>query len=156
MSKYPWFPMFFDISEKNVLVVGAGEVAGRRAATLTQFCAHVDVIGPRVGQAVESEVTAGRVTIYRRAFTMDDLDGRDMVLAATDDEALNAAIVAACRARGIPVNASSDRTLCDFYFPGAVVDGDVAVGITASGRDHKRAREVTRRIRNVLRWGEDE
>jgi siroheme synthase-like protein len=148
---HPWFPIFIDLSDKNVLVVGAGTIAGRRAATLTRFCRHVEVIAPGIGAAVQAEADAGRLTLRRRPYEPGDLEGRDMVLAATDDPALNAAIVQACRARGIPVNASSDRTLCDFYFPGVVVDGDVTVGITAGGRDHRRAAEVTRQIREALR-----
>lgn len=155
MADYPWFPMFVDLSDRHVLVVGAGSVAARRIAALTQFCAHVDVVAPRVDPAVEIEIRAGRVTMFRRIYEPSDLEGRDMVLAATDDEALNAAIAAECHARGIPVNVSSDRTLCDFYFPGVAVEGDVAVGVTASGKSHKRARDITRRVKMVLSRDED-
>lgn len=151
MQEYPWFPMFIDLSEKRVLVVGAGTIAGRRAAALTRFCGHVEVIAPEIGPAVRAEADARRLTVQRRPFAPEDLEGRDMVLAATDDAALNAAIADACREREIPVNVSSDKTLCDFYFPGIVVDGDVSVGITAGGRDHKRAAEVTRRVRAALK-----
>ena len=150
MAEYPWFPVFIDLSDRRALVVGAGKVAARRVATLTKFCAHVDVVGPRVDPTVEREVLAGRVTLYRRVFEPADLDGRDVVIAATDDAAVNAAIAEACRKRGIPVNVSSDRTLCDFYVPGVAVDGDVAVGVTASGRGHRRAKEVTRAIREMI------
>jgi siroheme synthase (precorrin-2 oxidase/ferrochelatase) len=48
------------------------------------------------------------------------------------------------------VNASSDRTLCDFYFPGIVREENVVVGVTASGEDHTCARHVTEQIRNLL------
>ncbi len=156
MARYPWFPMFVDLSEKNVLVVGAGEVAARRIATLTQFCGRVEVIAPRVNGQVEAEVRAGRVRVYRRCYDESDLEGRDMVLAATNNAELNAVIARACREKEIPVNVASDRALCDFYFPGVAVDGEVAVGITASGRNHKRAREITRRIRASLRRREDD
>ena len=55
-----------------------------------------------------------------------------------------------CRLRNIPVNASSDRTLCDFYFPGIVREDNVVVGVTTSGEDHICARRVTEQIRNLL------
>lgn len=71
-------------------------------------------------------------------------------LAATDDAALNADIARACRQRGSPVNVSSDRALCDFYFPGVAVAGDVVAGVTASGRDHRLARQMTRRVQALL------
>ena len=149
--EYPWFPMFVDLSEKRVLVVGAGRVAGRRAAALTRFCGRVEVIAPEIGAAAQAEADAGRLTLQRRPFEPGDLAGRDLVLAATDDAALNASIAALCRARGIPVNVSSDKALCDFYFPGIALDGDVAVGITASGRDHRRAAGITRRVQAALK-----
>ena len=150
MGKYPWFPMFIDLSDKNVLVVGAGAVGSRRAAALARFCPRVTVIAPKISPSLEALAAEGRLTVYRRAFEFDDLDGRDMVLAASDDEALNAQIAAACRERGIPVNTSSDHSLCDFYFPGVVVDGEVAIGITASGSDHKRAKAITEWVRRSL------
>lgn len=150
MKDYPWFPLFIDLSEKVVLVVGAGTVAGRRAAALTRFCGHVTVVAPEIGPAVQAEADAGRVTWVNRPFEPRDLEGRDLVIAATDDRALNAAIAEMCRTRGIPVNVSSDKTLCDFYFPGIVAEGDVVVGVTASGRDHRRAAAVARRVREAL------
>ena len=150
MADYPWFPMFVDLSDKNVLVVGGGTIGGRRAAALARFCPNVEVVSPQVGEAVRREAEAGRVRVSLRPFERNDLEGRDLVLAATDDPALNAAIAEACRGRHIPVNVSSDHALCDFYFPGVVVDGDISVGVTASGRDHRLAREVTQRIRESL------
>ena len=51
----------------------------------------------------------------------------------------------------MPVNVASDQTLCDFYFPGVAVRGDVAIGVTASGRDHRLAAEWTRRVRELLK-----
>ena len=72
------------------------------------------------------------------------------MLAATDSRTVNEEIWRECRELKIPVNVSSDRRLCDFYFPGLAVKEDVVAGVTAGGRDHKLARKVTERIREVL------
>ena len=95
----------------------------------------------------------GPVQLKRRAFEEADLDGADMVLAITDDKELNQTIGALCREKGIPVNTSHNKDLCDFYFPGVVQKENVVVGVTASGEDHARARRVTGQIRNAL-YGE--
>ena len=71
-------------------------------------------------------------------------------MAAVDDGAVNKAVIRACRARGIPVNCSDDRTRCDFYFPGIAEGGGVTAGVTAGGTDHRLAREATERIRKCL------
>ena len=153
MSNYPWFPLFVDLSGRRALVVGAGVVATRRVKTLVQFCGRVDVIAPQAHPDIEAEAAAGRVSLSLRPFDFADLEGADLVVAATDDPDLNARIAGRCRALRIPVNDASDRALCDFYFPGVAVDGGVAVGVTASGGDHRRARAVTERIREALARG---
>ena len=150
MAEYPRFPMFIDLSTKHVVVVGAGKIAARRTAVLTQFTPHITVIAPEVHPDIEALAAAGKLRLVRRAYEATDLGGADVVLAATDDAGLNAAICEDCRLRGIPVNASSDKALCDFYFPGIVREGSIVVGVTASGEDHSRAKRVAEQIRNVL------
>lgn len=147
MADYPYFPMFVDLSAKRAVVVGAGRIAARRVGALARFCGDITVIAPEVRPEIEA---MPGIAVRRRPYRPEDLDGAELVLAATGDAALNAGIAAACHARGIPVNVSSDRGACDFYFPGVIVDGDVAVGVTASGRDHARARAVTEAIRQCL------
>ena len=150
MAEYPRFPMFVDLSAKHVVVVGAGKIAARRVAVLAQFTPHITVIAPEVHADIEALAAEGRVRLVRRAYDMTDISGADIVLAATDDAELNATICDDCRLRDIPVNVSSDRTLCDFYFPGIVREGNLVVRVTAGGEDHARARRVTGQIRNVL------
>ena len=142
----PWFPMFVDLTGKRVLVVGAGKIAARRVGTLTRFCEHVTVVAPSIHPDIEQM----GVTLCRRCYDPADLDGVDLAVAATDDAELNADIAKACRERGIPVNVASDQTLCDFYFPGVAVQGDVVAGVTANGKDHHLARRATEAVRKAL------
>ena len=150
MVEYPYFPAFIDLSERRVLVVGAGQIAARRVGTLAQFCPRITVIAPHIHPDILALAGAGQASVGQRAYAESDLDGADLVLACTDDAALNADIAAACRRRGIPVNVASDRALCDFLFPGVARRGDVVVGVTAGGSDHALARRVTERVRKLL------
>ena len=145
-----YFPIFVDLTNRRALIVGAGRIAARRAAVLARFCGRVTVVAPEAHPEVEALAAAGALSLARRAYAPDDLEGADLVLAATDDGDLNAAIAAACRERGIPVNVSSDKALCDFYFPGVAVSGDVVAGVTACGRDHRAARAAAEKIRRCL------
>lgn len=153
MGGFPYFPMFVDLSQKRVLVVGAGAIASRRIEVLLHFCQQILVVAPDIRFRDHSEAAAERVCLCQRPFQPSDLDGADMVIAATNDPQLNADIAARCRARGIPVNVASDSALCDFYFPGVAMDDDIVIGVTASGRNHRRAREAAEHLREALEKG---
>ena len=150
MGEYPYFPMFVDLSNRRVLVVGAGEVAARRIGTLTNFTPLITAVAPEVHPEIAALEREGKLRVNRRRFEADDLRGADLVLAATDDEDLNERICTMCRVLRIPVNVASDRRMCDFFFPGIARQGNVVVGVTASGEDHGRARAVTARLRQCL------
>ena len=72
------------------------------------------------------------------------------MIAATNDAQINNAIYDTCRKQGILVNVCSDKQKCDFYFPGIAMKDQVVVGITASGKDHKRAKALVEQIRSIL------
>ena len=145
-----YFPIFIDLSEKHIVVVGAGKIASRRVSTLLEFVGKITVVAPEISEEILALAGKGPVQLKRRAFEETDLDGVDMVLAITDDKELNKKIGALCKEKKIPVNTSHDKDLCDFYFPGVVQKDNVVVGVTASGKDHAQAKEVTEKIRGVL------
>ena len=150
MEPYPYFPMFVDLSKKRILVAGAGRIASRRIQTLTQFWPCITVIAPDVVPEVEKLAKDGKVILERRSFQMEDLERADLAVFATDDEQLNAAAGEQCRRRGIPVNVSSDKDLCDFYFPGIVRRDPLVIGVSASGEDHELAAKATKYLKMCL------
>ena len=158
MGEKLYFPLFVDLSEKEVLIVGAGKIAARRVKTILPFAKKVMVIAPEIAPEILAMAAAakpagtssGNIVIEQRAFDPSDLNGADMVLAITNDKALNTQIGTLCREKQIPVNVSHEKSLCDFYFPGVVQKDDVVIGVTASGRDHSLARSVTEKIREMM------
>ena len=151
-----FFPIFIDLSEKHIVVVGAGKIASRRVRTLLEFAGKITVVAPEISEEILAMAGKGPVQLKKRAFEEADLDGADMVLAITDDKELNKKIGTLCKEKKIPVNTSHDKDLCDFYFPGVVQKENVVVGVTASGKDHKQAKEVTEKIREALDNMEEE
>ena len=150
MADYPFFPVFVDLSARRALVVGGGRIAARRVNTLAQFCPNVTVVAPAIHPDIAALAAAGQVRVVERAYRDGDLDGAELVLACTDDAALNAAIAGACRERRIPVNDASDRSRCDFLFPGIARRGAVVAGVTAGGENHALARRATEAVRRCL------
>lgn len=149
-TKKPYFPMFIDLTEKKVVVAGAGTIAKRRIRSLLNFTNHLTVIAPEVNKELKSLEAEGLLTILKRKCEMEDFYSANLVIAATNDAQINNAIYDTCRKQGILVNVCSDKQKCDFYFPGIAMKDQVVVGITASGKDHKRAKALVEQIRSIL------
>lgn len=149
-EKKPYFPMFVDLAEKKVVVVGAGTIAKRRIRSLIEFTNHLYVIAPEVNKELLDLEKDGKLTILKKKYDRKDLYGADLVIAATSDHKVNDDIFSVCKCMGITVNVCSDKTKCDFYFPGIVRKDHIVAGVTASGTNHKLAKKAVERIRAAL------
>ena len=150
MGEYPYFPIFIDLSEKKILVIGAGKIARRRIGVLCQFTPNLTVIAPDSLPEVEALAEEGTIRLLRKSYEKEDIEGADIVFAATNDHDVNDRIHDDCKKYGIMVNVSTDRRKSDFYFPGIAVKGDIVVGVTASGKDHAGAKRVSEQVRKLL------
>ena len=150
MSDKPYFPLYLDLGDKDILFVGGGSIAARRINVLQPFADRITVVAPEAEGSLIELTQKGSVNLILREFEEEDLEDRDIVFAATDNKELNAEIAAKCREKGIAVNVSGDKELCDFYFPGIVRQGETVIGVNASGKDHARARRVRERIQERL------
>ena len=148
MSLY--FPLFFDLSQKNILFIGGGKVNARRVNSILDFAGHVTVVAPEAHDYIAALAQHEMITWHKKRFAEDDLDGADIVIVSTGHAGTDVRIAGMCRRRGILVNAASDESLCDFYFPGIIRKDSVVVGVTASGEDHRKAAEITGKIREIL------
>jgi siroheme synthase-like protein len=149
-EKKPYFPIFIDLSEKKVVVVGGGAIAKRRIRTLASFTNHLVVLAPDIDPEIRLLEEEGLLTILEKPYTREDIYDADMVLAATNNFQVNNDIHSVCKCMGIPVNVCSDQTKCDFYFPGVIQKDQLVVGVTASGTNHALAKETTQKIREIL------
>ncbi len=146
-----YFPVFIDLSDKKIVVVGAGKIGSRRIQTLADFTEHLTVIAEEASPEVEKLADEGRITWKQQSYERELILDADLVLACTDDPELNSGIYSVCKCLGIQVNVCSDKNKCDFYFPGVVHMDNVVVGITASGEDHHQAKVVREKIEKALK-----
>lgn len=151
----PYFPMFIDLTGKKILVAGGGAVALRRVRTLLRFGADVCVTAPVFCEGMEQLEKERKIAARHRDYRREDIDGMYLVLAATDDRAVNRKIWADCRSAGILVNTADDRNLCDFYFPSVVMTDGTVIGISGCGSDHGKVKEMRMRIEKACRAEED-
>ena len=147
---YPYFPVFMDLSKKNIVVIGAGNIAGRRIEALSSFTDNITVIAPEASEKVRGLIGRFGYSYIEKRYEKADILKADMVLAATDDPCVNDEIHRDCKEKGIPVNVCSDKDKCDFYFPGIVKNKDMVIGVSAGGKNHAEARRVTEMIRGLF------
>jgi uroporphyrin-III C-methyltransferase/precorrin-2 dehydrogenase/sirohydrochlorin ferrochelatase len=137
------------LSGKKVVVVGGGTVAQRRLPLLVAHGADVHVITRSATPAVEA---MGGITLTLREFRDGDLDDAWYAIAATDDPAVNAAVVAEADRRQIfCVRADVARdgtavTPASFEYEG------LSVGVLAAG-DHRRSAAIRSAIHEALQQG---
>ena len=124
------FPMFIELSGKDILVVGGGGVALRKCEKLLPYGATVTAVS---GRFQPQFISVPGLKLLFRPFADGDIAGRDMVIAATDDRALNAHIAELCREVGIPFNCVDDAELCTFVFPALTLRGRLSAGFCTGG-----------------------
>lgn len=149
-SEKKYFPMFVDLTDKKVIVAGAGTIAKRRIRAMLAFTEHLTVIAPEVNPELRALEEEGRLTVLRRPYEREDLYDAALVIAATNDKKTNDDIYAACKCLGIPVNVCNDREKCDFYFPGIATCGDTVIGVSTNGRQKRRQQALAEQIEQLL------
>ena len=142
MSDVRYYMACIDLRGRSCLVVGGGRVALEKVQGLLDCDAHVTVVAPEV----EDELRRLPVRIVQRAFEPADADGHVLVIAATDDRAVNAAVSAAA-----PLcNVADDPELCSFILPAIVRRDPILVGVSTGGASPALAQRIRADIAQLV------
>lgn len=143
----PYFPQFIDIKDKEILVVGAGNIAARKIEKLALFGPKIKIVATRANAEVEGWVAENsNLCLEIKSFEFSDIGSPLFVIVAADDIPLQKQIYEFCLKKGIPCNCVDSPKYCSFIFPALVVRGDLCVGINTTGK----APYLSRRIREIL------
>lgn len=142
MKTRPYYPIFLDIEERSVVIVGGGEVCARKAETMMKYGARVTVVSPVFTPEIEAWADEGKLVTRRKRYEAADLDDANIVIASTDDTAVNEQIAADCRARRIPVNVVDVTPLCEFIVPAILEKGSIQIAISTGGKSPALARTL--------------
>ncbi len=143
-----YLPLFLDVKNRPCLIIGGGAVAARKVAMLERARAAITVIAPKISVALQQRVDDGTITWQRKKFSEQDLQGYQLVMAATDDRRINAKVAACCRRRGILVNAADDSKNCDFILPSIIDRSPVQIAVSTGGASPVLARMLRTKLEN--------
>ena len=134
------FPVLIEGAAVRVLVVGGGAVAVRKATALLGVGAHVRVVAPSIAQPLHDHVTDGRLELITRGYASSDIADAQLVVAATDDRSVNAAVAQDARAAGRLVNVADAPSDGSFSTMATHRLGTLIIGVSAGGVPSAAAR----------------
>lgn len=149
-KKYPYYPIYLDIEGRNVVIVGGGNVCARKAETMMKYGARVTVVSPQFTDEIEQWARQGCLALSRKKYDQSDLDGANIVIASTDDEAINTQIATDCRQRRILVNVVDVTALCEFIVPAILEKGSVQIAISTGGKSPALARTLKEDLQRFI------
>ena len=145
-----FLPIFMNIRGRPCLVVGGGQVAARKVYLLHRAGGRVTVVSPGLCDELQRWVDAGDISFVNRGYKSTDLDHAKIVIAATNQQAINEQIAKEADARGIPVNVVDNQDLCTFIMPSIIDRTPVQIAISTGGASPVLARLL--RATSCSRW----
>ncbi|MDP9284560.1 MAG: bifunctional precorrin-2 dehydrogenase/sirohydrochlorin ferrochelatase [Actinomycetota bacterium] len=146
MSEPRYYMACLDLRGRDCLVVGGGRVALEKVHGLLDCDARVTVVAPKI----EEELRRLPVRALRRPFEPLDVAGRFLVIAATNDRAVNAAVSSAAGAHATPCNVADDPELCSFILPAIVRRDPIVVGVSTGGASPALAQRIRSDIADLV------
>jgi uroporphyrin-III C-methyltransferase/precorrin-2 dehydrogenase/sirohydrochlorin ferrochelatase len=140
-----YFPLFADLRGRRVLVVGGGEVAERKVRLLIEAGADVHIAAPELSPWLASR-DGSSVTWTATRFDPAQLAGAVLVVAATNDAAVNALVSEAARAANVFANVVDDAERSSVIVPAIVDRSPLVIAISSGGVAPVLARLVRERI----------
>jgi precorrin-2 dehydrogenase/sirohydrochlorin ferrochelatase len=140
-ATHRYYPALLDLNGKRCVVIGGGQVSERKTASLIACGADVVVIAPQVSDKIGRLARQGTITLLAKPYTLGDLAGAWLVIAAGPPE-VNAVVAEDARRAGILTNVVDDPDRCDFIVPAVVRRGPVLVAISTEGSSPALARRL--------------
>ena len=137
-----YYPIALKLKDKSVLVVGGGQVAERKVKTLLRFGARVRVVSPDLTAALRKLAKFRRIARRDRVVKPPDVEGVDLIIAATSDAVVNKKISAWAKKRGILVNVVDRTPLSSFISPAILRTPKAVVAVYTHGMDPVLSRDL--------------
>jgi len=145
-----YLPLFFDLKGRQVLLVGGGDVALRKARLLVRAGALITVVSLDVHPELQALLKESQGQIIIGEYASSLIPGKTLVLAATDDEHLNEQVYHDAVAANVPINVVDNPPLCTFIFPAIVDRSPIVIGISSGGQSPVLARLLRSKLESQI------
>lgn len=145
-----YLPIFLRLQGAPCLIVGGGAVAARKAKLLRKAGANVTVVAPSLERQLADWANDSQIVHRNKAFTPDDLNDQQLVIAATDQQQVNSLVSESAKRLGIPVNVADQPELCSFIFPAVIDRSPVIAAVSSGGASPILARLLRDHIEQLL------
>ena len=142
------YPIMLNMSGQQAVIIGGGDVAVRKLSDLTLAGANIKIISPEFNDEIikVSELFKDRITLIKRKYEKNDLDGAMLVFSATNDSDINREIFNEAIEKNILINAVDDPSNCSFYIPSFIRRGDLILSVSTSGASPAMAARLRREM----------
>ena len=142
----PHYPIFLNLKDQNVLVVGGGAVAERKIQNLLRYGCRIYLASPHLTPHLNQLVAEKKIHCVSHETLDKALDEAFMVIAATDDPGVNSGIASQAKERGLLINAVDQPGDCNFIMPSIVQRGDLQIAISTAGRSPALAKRIRKEM----------
>jgi siroheme synthase-like protein len=149
-KRFPYYPIYIDIEDRNVLIVGGGTVCARKAETMMRYGGRVTIVSPAITDEIAAWEREGTLAVRHKTYEDADLDSASIVIASTDDPCVNARVARDCRRRKIPVNVVDVTHLCEFIVPAIVQKGSIQIAISTGGKSPALGRTLKEDLQRTV------
>ncbi|WP_139685806.1 precorrin-2 dehydrogenase/sirohydrochlorin ferrochelatase family protein [Vibrio tasmaniensis] len=146
-----YFPMFLDVENKPILVVGGGEVACRKVDSLLRAGANVTLVSPKVAPYLKQLADEDKLRWVQNFYSSQLISKNYLqVWATTDNPNLNHQVHNDAKKMGILVNVVDDLPYCDFITPSMINRGRIQIAISSGGASPVLVRNIREKLETVL------
>jgi siroheme synthase-like protein len=147
MAKYP---IFLELGGRRVVLIGGGAVAVRKATTLLEAGARLIVVAHKPSDAITELCTSHGAELIRDRYSKQYVVEAVLVIAATDDQAVNEQVYRDCQELEILCNVVDEPRLCDFFVPAVVKRGDLQIAIGTEGYSPAYAGHLRKKLETIF------
>lgn len=148
------FPIFLKLDQLHTLIVGGGNVGLEKLEAVigNAPAARITLVAAEIRRPEILEIAAhhANLEVITRDFALTDLDGKDVVILATDRRDLHETIKAETRRRHLLTNVADTPDLCDFYLCSIVKRGDLKIGVSTNGKSPTLAKRMREYLSDTL------
>lgn len=145
-----YLPIFIDLKQQDCLVVGGGDIAARKAGLLLKAQAKVTLVAPELAATARQLVENGDVQWLEARFEPSQLSNQRLVIAATDDDAVNVTVYETAKAKNILINVADSPDHCDFILASILDRSPIVIAVSSGGDSPVLARNLRARLETLI------